>query len=159
LAGVGADTRLGADRLGRLGQVGTGGGPGAPEVTEGIVPTGFVPAAAFFPAGLIVGDLAETLAAQLNRSVPRFAQAKEQFDRDLTEDGRLKLDRLHRDVLGPLNRLTGGGLVRIVVDGLDQVPTSSGAAIQSTLDALAAMPQVRLIVTARPDTPQPAGLT
>jgi hypothetical protein len=130
-----------------------------PEVTEGIVPAGFVQAVAFFSAILTTGDLAETLAAQSDRNVPGFAQARLQFSRELTRDERRKLDRLQREVIGPLNRLASGGVVRIVLDGLDQIPTSSAETIQSALDGLAAMPHVRLTVTARPDTPQPGGLT
>lgn len=90
-----------------------------PEVTEGIVPAGFVQAVAFFSAILTTGDLAEILATQLDRNVPGFAQARLQFNRELTRDERRKLDRLQREVVGPLNRLASGGVVRIVLDGLD----------------------------------------
>ena len=93
-----------------------------PESTEGAVPDGFVQAAAFFSTVLTTGELAETLAAQLDRSVPGFAQARDQFDRELTEDERRQLNRLQREVIGPLSRLASDGTVRIVLDGLDHVP-------------------------------------
>jgi hypothetical protein len=129
-----------------------------PEVTEGIVPAGFVQAAAFYPAGLVAGDLARTLAIQLDRNRPAFAQAKERF-LEANEDRRGELDALQCDVVGPLSRLRGAGIIRIVIDGLDQVPPDSAAMVQSALAALASMPHIRLIVTARPDTPQPTALT
>jgi phage tail protein X len=129
-----------------------------PEVTGGAVPDGFVQAVAFFPAGLIAGDLARTLAMQLDRNLPGFAAARERF-LEANEDRLVELDTLQIDVLGPLSRLTGAGVVRIVIDGLDQVPADSAEGIRSALTALAAMSHIRLIVTARPDTSQPTALT
>ncbi len=129
-----------------------------PEATEGIVRAGFVQAAAFFPAGLINGDLVQTLAVQLHRNLPGYAGARQWF-LGANEDRLGELDTLQSDVLGPLSRLKGAEVVRILIDGLDQVPPDGADTIRSALDGLLAMPHVRLIVTARPDTPQPAGLT
>ena len=102
------------------------------------------------------------LVDQLDRAVPGFAAAREDYLGALTEDERRRLDALQRDVLGPLRRLrpVKETVVRILVDGLDQVPSAGEVSIREALGELAAGPgldHVRLICTARPDTDVPGG--
>ena len=83
----------------------------------------------------------------------------------LTEDERRRLDRrLERDVLGPLRRVRPPkeAVVRILVDGLDQVPSAGEGSIREALAELAAGPgldHVRLIGPGprSPDTDVPGG--
>ena len=133
-----------------------------PEVGEGAVPAGFAHAVAFLSGGLSTSDLARMLVDQLDRAVPGFAAAREDYLGALTEDERRRLDALQRDVLGPLRRLrpVKETVVRILVDGLDQVPSAGEVSIREALGELAAGPgldHVRLICTARPDTDVPGG--
>ena len=60
----------------------------------------------------------------------------------LTEDERRRLDALQRDVLGPLRRLrpVKETVVRILVDGLDQVPSAGEVSIREALGELTAGP-------------------
>ena len=124
-----------------------------PEVGEGAVPAGFAHAVAFLSGGLSTSDLARMLVDQLDRAVPGFAAAREDYLGALTEDERRRLDALQRDVLGPLRRLrpVKETVVRILVDGLDQVPSAGEVSIREALGELAAGPgldHVRLICTA-----------
>ena len=133
-----------------------------PEVTEGMVPSDFVQAVAFLSGGTLTPEVASTLSDQLARSLPGFAATRDRFQQALTEDEKRQLDSLQRDVLGPLRWLGGGGAIRVVIDGLDQLATASSAAVHAALDALATDPglsRIRLVVTSRPDTPRPAGAT
>lgn len=60
--------------------------------------------------------------------------------------------------LGPLADLSTATPIRIIVDGLDQLPTATSEAVYDALDQLAKEPvfkHIRLIVTSRPDTPLP----
>ncbi len=133
-----------------------------PEVTEDAVPVGFAHAVAFLSGGLSTSDLARMLVDQLDRAVPGFAAARKDYLGALTEDEQRRLDALQRDVLGPLRRLrpVKETVVRILVDGLDQVPSAGEVSIREALGELAAGPgldHVRLICTARPDTDVPGG--
>jgi hypothetical protein len=133
-----------------------------PEVGEGAVPAGFAHAVAFLSGGLSTSDLARMLVDQLDRAVPGFAAARKDYLGALTEDEQRRLDALQRDVLGPLRRLrpVKETVVRILVDGLDQVPSAGEVSIREALGELAAGPgldHVRLICTARPDTDVPGG--
>ncbi len=133
-----------------------------PEVTEGTVPSDFVKAVAFLTGGTLTPEVASTLSDQLARSLPGFAATRDRFQQALTEDKKRQLDSLQRDVLSPLRWLGGGGAIRVVIDGLDQLATASTAAVHTALDALVTDPglsRVRLVVTSRPDTPRPAGAT
>ena len=131
-------------------------------MAEGAVPAGFAHSIAFLNSGLSTSDLARMLVDQLDRAVPGFAAAREDYLGALTEDERRRLDALQRDVLGPLRRLrpVKETVVRILVDGLDQVPSAGEVSIREALGELAAGPgldHVRLICTARPDTDVPGG--
>ena len=133
-----------------------------PEVSEGAIPTSFALAIAFLSSGLLTSDLARMLVDQLDRAVPGFAAARDDYLRALTEDERRRLDALQRDVLGPLRRVRPPkeAVVRILVDGLDQVPSAGEGSIREALAELAAGPgldHVRLICTAHPDTDVPGG--
>ena len=125
-----------------------------PEVTEDAVPAGFAHSIAFLNSGLSTSDLARMLVDQLDRAVPGFAAARKDYLGALTEDEQRRLDALQRDVLGPLRRLrpVKETVVRILVDGLDQVPSAGEVSIREALGELAAGPgldHVRLICTAQ----------
>ena len=131
-----------------------------PEVTDGMVPEAFVQAIAFIAEGITASSLAEQLASQLQRSVPGFADAQDAFRRHTTQVELAELDPLQREVIGPLRRLHSDRTVRVVVDGLDQLPPAAAALVQQGLGLLTSDPLlgfVRLVVTSRPQTSLPAG--
>ena len=131
-----------------------------PEVTDGMVPEAFVQAIAFITEGTTASLLAEQLAHQLRGSVPGFADAKAVFCRHTTQDELAELDALQREIIGPLRRLHGDRKVRVVVDGLDQLPPAAASLVQRGLDLLASDPLlgfVRLVVTSRAETSLPTG--
>lgn len=132
------------------------------EVTEGVVPQGFADAVAFLSDSFSAYDLADTVAVQLVRTVTGYAAARDNFHRSLTDDERDRLDSLQLNVLGPLRHLAlpSGSVVRLIVDGIDRVPSASELSIRRALNELAFGPgldHVRLITTARTDTELPHG--
>jgi hypothetical protein len=130
------------------------------EVTENLVPEGFVQAVVFVSDIATSGSVARDLQEQLVQSVQGFLEEVEKFAASLTADEKAKLDQLHILVLGPLSNLSATIPIRIIVDGLDRLPTGASEAVQSALDQLARGPEfehVRLIVTSRPDTSLPFG--
>jgi hypothetical protein len=129
------------------------------EVTGGVVPAGFVQAVAFVTAAAGSPELAAQLAERLKSTVRAFAGAQQHFREQTPAEEWKLLDAWQREVLGPLRLLPPDLPVRMVIDGLDQLSTGAGVAVYQALDALATDPAlagVRLLVTARPDTPQPA---
>ena len=95
--------------------------------------------------------LARDLAAQLERSLPGFAVAVAAFQQSIPDDERNALAPLTRMALRPLEYLVGLPEVRIVLDGFDQLPEITRKAVG---EALATAPDhMRLVITARPDTP------
>jgi len=58
-------------------------------------------------------------------------------------------------VVGPLKGLAAQSEVRIVIDALDRLATSASNVVMDALNALAELPLLRVIVTARPDTRLP----
>ena len=132
-----------------------------PELTEGLVPEGFVQAIVFLSQATTTEGLAEELAEQLRIAIPDFAGAREQFLRHVTQDELATLSSLEREVVGPLRWLPAERTVRLVVDGLDQLSAGTVSAVQSALNTLVGTnpgpPQIRLVVTSRPDTPLPGG--
>jgi NACHT domain/Tetratricopeptide repeat len=130
-----------------------------PDLTEGIVPEDFVQAVVFISEATTSWDLASTLSTQLQKVIPDFVRARNEFFSQVGPDGLAKLDRLQRDIVRPLELLGRNQKLRIVVDGLDRL--SAGAALPtiSALKALAtddAFRTIQLLVTSRPDTLLPA---
>ncbi|MGW2050818.1 tetratricopeptide repeat protein [Streptomyces sp. NPDC001858] len=125
------------------------------EATQGKVPDHFVQAIAFASRTSTLADLAGTLAAQLAESVPGFTDAGHRYLRRLTSHERQSLNALYQHVIGPLKLVDPPPAVRLVIDALDELPTATRS---STLHALGtADVGLHLVVTARPDSPRPAG--
>jgi hypothetical protein len=83
-----------------------------------------------------LADLAGTLAAQLAEEVPGFTDASHRYWRRLT-------------LVDP------PPAVRLVIDALDELPAATHSSLVHALTAADA--ELRLVVTARPDSPRPAG--
>lgn len=131
-----------------------------PESSEGTVPAGFVDAIVFVSRSSTSGELAQALADQLSHTVDGFPDAMRRFQAMTSLEEWQGLDALARLVVGPLKQLGGGRRMRIVIDGLDQLPGVSVAPLLDALGAIAreaALAHVRLVVTSRPDTALPAG--
>jgi tetratricopeptide (TPR) repeat protein len=129
-----------------------------PERTHGVVATGFAHAAVFLSGATLTPEIANTLSGQLERSVPGFSAARAEFERGLIDKEKRRLDSLQRQIVGPLRSLRGSALVRVVIDGLDQLHAASANSMYSALEVLASdasLPWVRLVVTSRPNTPLP----
>ncbi len=129
-----------------------------PEMTRGYVPEGFSHAIALLEETTNKQMLAKDLATQLERSLPEFSEAIAAFERDVPEEQRDRLDFLPLRVVRPLGYLPDGVEVRIVLDGLDQANESMRRAIVEDFEA---RPEhVRLVISARPETPNcPLGHT
>jgi hypothetical protein len=127
-----------------------------PEITDDRVPHGFAHALSMLGATTNLRNLAVDLEHQLRHSVAEFAGAVEAFHRSVPRDEREKLDFLSQMVLRPLDYLDGRPDVRVVLDGLDQLPDGTRRQLR---DVLGASPDhLRLIMTARDNTPDcPAG--
>ena len=104
-----------------------------PEVTQGAVPSGFVHAVAFLSAGVQTPEIAATLAGQLARALPGFEAAREQSQKALTEEEKRGVNSIERDVLRPLRWLGAEEVVRIMVNGLDQLPPAASASVHAAL--------------------------
>jgi tetratricopeptide (TPR) repeat protein len=131
-----------------------------PEVTRGAIPPGFLSAVVFLTANTTAEEVARVLATQLSQSVPGFADCLDEFKTRTQQTTEwASLDALHRKVIGPLRMLDRTELLRIAFDGLDQAPGASLPVILEFLRTLTTdktLPYVRVIFTARPDTPLPA---
>jgi hypothetical protein len=122
-----------------------------PEITDGRVPPGFAHAVALLDRNTNLRNLAVELQGQLRNSLAEFAGAVEEFQRSTPRNEREKLDFLGQMVLRPLDYLDGRPVVRVVLDGLDQLPDGTRRQLR---DVLGASPDhLRLIMTARDDTP------
>jgi tetratricopeptide (TPR) repeat protein len=123
-----------------------------PELTDGLVPSGFVHA--IIVLGLMINQrrLADDLVRQLRRAVPQFAEAAGNFEQITPLDERESLDFLRRKVLRPLAQLPNNPVVRIVLDGFNEL---SDAMRRSVAEALSERSgNVRLVITTRADTPE-----
>jgi tetratricopeptide (TPR) repeat protein len=122
-----------------------------PEITEGRVPPGFAHAVAMLGGTTNLRNLAVDLQGQLRHSVAGFAGAVEELHRSVPLAERERLDFLGQMVLRPLDYLDGRPAVRIVLDGLDQLPDGTRRQLR---DVLGKSPDhLRLIMTARDHTP------
>ncbi|MDA2910926.1 tetratricopeptide repeat protein, partial [Nitrospiraceae bacterium AH_259_D15_M11_P09] len=132
-----------------------------PEITEGLVPDGFVHALVFISASTSSEELARQLAEQLDLGLPQFGQERAAFKHCAKEAELAKLNSLRQEVLMPLQRLfakSTPGVIRLVLDGFDQLMPTAARTVVSALNELANHPDfhsVRLIITTRPDTAIP----
>ncbi|MFI5459172.1 MAG: tetratricopeptide repeat protein [Isosphaerales bacterium] len=122
-----------------------------PEITQRLVPPGFVHAVALLGGTTNLRNLAVDVEHQLRHSVAGFAGAVEEFHRSVTRAEREKLDFLSQMVLRTLDYLDSRPVVRVVLDGLDQLPDGTRRQLHSVLGA--SPDHLRLIMTARDDTP------
>ncbi len=129
------------------------------ELADDLVPARFVHGLVFAASVTSAADLAGELHRQLVVTVPGFAAAAEAFQRRTPQQAWRQLDAFGREVVGPLGLLKTERPVRIVVDGIDQLPAEATPGVLTALEALAGDPErkVRVVVTARPDTPLPEG--
>jgi Tetratricopeptide repeat/NACHT domain len=126
-----------------------------PEVAAGIVPTGFVQAIALLTEATTPQELARVVGDQLARAVADFRGAKQAFQRETLYAAQQRLGTLERQVVEPLKRLAPAPDVRLVLDGLDRLPTGALGSVMAALEELARLDFVRLVITARPDTGLP----
>ncbi|AMV35878.1 ATP-binding protein [Planctomyces sp. SH-PL62] len=122
-----------------------------PELATGLVPEGFVQAIGVLLAQTTEVGLARDLETQLKRSVPGFADAVQAFQLAVPDDERKRLDHLSLKVLRPLAYLPESSVVRIILDGFDQLSQPMRDLMERTLAE--SPPALRLIVTAHPETP------
>ncbi len=122
-----------------------------PEITEGLVPPGFAHAVAVLGTTTNPRNLAVDLQGQLRRSLAGFGDAVETCQRSVPQAEREKLGFLAQMVLRPLDYLDRAPDVRIVLDGLDQLPDGMRRQLRANLAE--APDHLRLIMTARDDTP------
>jgi tetratricopeptide (TPR) repeat protein len=122
-----------------------------PEITDGRVPPGFAHAVAMLGSTTNLRNLAVDLERQLRHSVAGFAGAVDEFHRSVVQAERDKLDFLGLMVLGPLDYLDGRLVVRVALDGLDQLSDGMRRQLRGALGA--GPDRLRLVMTARDDTP------
>jgi hypothetical protein len=130
-----------------------------PDVTEEAVPSGFLHAVAFLSGTTTSVELAGLLADQLGRSIEGFADSAKLFQTRTAERESAGLDALQKHVLRPLRCLAATGPIRLALDALDQAPGIAVDTIVRFLETLAtdpALASLRVVVTARPDTPLPS---
>ncbi|MGH8904507.1 MAG: tetratricopeptide repeat protein, partial [Egibacteraceae bacterium] len=130
------------------------------ELADDLIPARFVHGLVFAASAVSAADLAYDLHRQLTLTVPGFAAAAKAFQQQTPEQTWRQLDVFHQQVIGPLWKLKPERLIRIVVDGIDQLSVEASPGVLAALQTLAGDPElhrVRVVVTARPDTALPAG--
>ena len=126
-----------------------------PCVADAMVPARFIHAIALLTEATTPHGLARTLTDQLGRSLPGFSDAQSTFARETPYAEQQRLGTLEKQLIGPLQRLEPTAEVRLVVDALDRLATGARGSVMDALDRLGEIPWVRLVVSARPDTPLP----
>lgn len=126
-----------------------------PELTEGIVPAGFVQAIAMLAEQRGDTDLGPGLEAQLKRTVPGFAEGARAFQTIMGQEALKPLDLIHRRVLGPLLHLPEPSTVRIVLDGFNQLNEPTRVLLTKLIAERPA--HLHFILTCHPDSDVPPG--
>jgi hypothetical protein len=127
-----------------------------PEITDGTVPPGFAHAVAMLGGTTNLRNLAVDLEHQLQHSVTGFAEAVDEFHRSVPITERQTLDFVSQMVLRPLDYLDGRPVVRVVLDGLDQLPDATRRDLARILST--SPDHLLLVITTRDNTPDcPAG--
>lgn len=109
----------------------------------------WIAAASFLDATSSAEGVAEELAAQLRTTVDGFAAAHNDVG---DSPDALTMDASQRNLLRPL-RLCTQRSIRLILDGLDQVPPNQAAGVHAAIAALTTEPElahVRVIVGIRP---------
>jgi hypothetical protein len=130
-----------------------------PKGILGFVPQAFVDAVAFLDSIVTPGKLADHLSSQLKKSSFDFARCAEDFELGEPEKKKLALSPLQRRVIKPSLLLPETAKLRIVITGLHLLRSVAGQAILKSLDDLAKIPQLRLVVLSEPFPEDPLRLT
>jgi Tetratricopeptide repeat len=114
-------------------------------------PLGVVQAVALASASVGAGDLARSLAGQL-QGLPGFAQASERFEAE-NQERWSSLDEWQRTVIGPLGEFSQP--VRVLIDGVDQLEGTvhEHAVWRSIRDLLDDTEHVSVVLTSRREPP------
>ena len=134
-----------------------------PEVGLGAVPEGFVHGLRLLKLHESGARVAGDLSAQLAATVGGFQAAGEAFQQSVPVVQWVMLPEAERTLLGPLRFLPPGTVVRIALDGFDQLSDTAAADLTSLIDALRSLPsegaEVRLVVSSRPGAAPPTADT
>ena len=95
-------------------------------------------------------NLSVDLQRQLRHSIAGFSGAVDEFHRNVLVAERQKLDFLSQMVLRPLDYLSGQPMVRVVLDGLNQLSDDTRHELRKVLDA--SPDHLRLVITTRDNT-------
>lgn len=126
-----------------------------PERSEGCVPSNFVQAVAFISESTSPEDLATQLSTQLRSRSPSFAESRRRLQHSSMAGQYEMVDRLEWDVVLPLRTRKGTAPIRIVIDGLDQLPDIADAQVRTFIEALTSDPEIQnvhTLLTSRPDS-------
>jgi tetratricopeptide (TPR) repeat protein len=129
------------------------------ELADDLLPPRFVHALAFASPATVEADLARDLSGQLTLTVDGFQAAASAFQAQTPAEVLAGLGPLEQ-LLGVLGLVVGGGVVRLAIDGLDQLTPQAAPPIHAALHGLVGDPQLshlRLLVSARPDVALPLG--
>ncbi|MFF5652779.1 tetratricopeptide repeat protein [Streptomyces collinus] len=130
-----------------------------PEVSEGAVPEGFIHGLRLLKLHESAGRVAKDLAAQLRVTVEGFAAARAAFQASLSHAQWENTPETERTLLGPLRHLPAHTLVRLALDGFDQLSDTAAPDVADLIDQLRGLGQstvdVRLVVSSRPGAAPP----
>lgn len=131
-----------------------------PEVSAGAVPAGFLHGLRLLRLHESAAAVAGDLARQLSVTVKGFKAAHATFEKEATAKGQ-ELPETERALLGPLGLLPAGTVVRLALDGFDQLSDTAAAELTDLIDRLRqplrGSTDVRLMVSTRTGaTPPPA---
>jgi hypothetical protein len=107
-----------------------------PELGEGVVPAGFVHGIWLLNLMESADGVAVGLAAQLEVTVPEFTEAQREFERATPQAELQGISRGARYLFGPLRSLPDGVVVRIILDGFDQLSQASAHGMNELMDEL-----------------------
>ncbi|MFJ9562968.1 tetratricopeptide repeat protein [Streptomyces fuscichromogenes] len=124
-----------------------------PEVAPGTVPHDFVHGLRLFRRQETSDRVARDLAMQLSVTVPGFREASAAHEASVPRTEWDQLPQAERLLFGPLGAMPGT-LVRLALDGFDQLADSSAAELADLVGRLRSLPEdgadLRLVISARP---------
>ena len=130
------------------------------EVTQKMVPDGFLHAIIFLSEARDSNAFATSLSDQLQSSVRGFSNALKAYEERIPLEEWKKMEILQRSIVEPLYQIPATQIVRIGVDALDQLPESDVLGVYRSINRLLEDPSlshVKFIVSGRPDTTFPVG--
>ncbi|MQS34417.1 tetratricopeptide repeat protein [Streptomyces katsurahamanus] len=134
-----------------------------PEVGAGAVPEGFVHGLRLLKLHESAARVARDLAAQLTVTVDGFRAASEAFEASVPRARWETLPEAERALLGPLRLLPEHSVVRLALDGFDQLSETAAADLAGLVEELRAPAsqgaEVRVVVSSRPGAAPPAADT